>query len=897
MGPDSGADKFLQVDITFENQAFNPSQPELNIKNGEGITYQINENFEPFFYDEGAALVNKRFVSPDTTEVDNIFSTKNGIVQDFLGGFNDNVNTIEYFFFREEAINLIAIGGEFTTYTKDGTTTNCNLFIILNTDGTVYSSVNYATFIQSGVSVDAIKYHAVNDSLIIGGEFLGVGDLDNLRGLFELDLINNGLSSTMVDFDNRESVQNPSGLKTRVTAIGIIDVFGIIIIGGDISEVIGITANRLFACSSTFSLPRSTFFSKIRTAIDSGFGDEIDKIYVKQDGDLQVLVGGVFTIPGGVSATVDTKNLAVFNSEGNLVQGFKGTNRPVQDITERNSSYYIAGTFSKYGTEDVNRLIKVDVNGNLDNSFTFDYDVTAVRKIEFGEFSFLYLSFFSASLSYNFGALNLNTGEIEQRLKVLNTVRVIKYLQLGTPTPTPRTVIIGGVITEFEAFTSVLNKNEVLIDKSSMENTRNNLFDNLVEVNSRDGDLGFQYLKIGNDKIRIEKRIESNDDVYFLSRINSLTNKVVISVFRNDANLGDSIVNIPIRKDFFIKNIGRNIWSTANFFLTVYQNDFAVSEDNTIAIYKPKIADNQFSQFLNISPLINQQDFESDIAYYDQLDYSTQGPNIEIARLGRFATTKVDTLLGDTVLETKNEFNFVFDGYSEFKEVLINGNKRKYNRDGKMTIPFLSDKVREIEVINGPFTNTITNPNFENVNPEKPEEYISYLCIDFSEYLSRDTTILKFKRGGNFTIDTVTLFKGTESCLFYSVKVIFKNSFGALEPTYMNGRSIDSVDTDSSKYKRSIRDINGNIQLPLTHTNKIFNKIGSREWECNTGLVDAYMNDCYEDLFMSEEIWLEIDGVLRAVSLESSNFNKEDDLQTDMINYRFTFKEDRNLNE
>jgi hypothetical protein len=544
----------------------------------------------------------------------------------------------------------------------------------------------------------------------------------------------------------------------------------------------------------------------------------------------------------------------------------------------------------------VNGIFKVDINGNLDNSFIFDYDVTAVRALEFGVGAFLYISFVSSTLSYNFGAYNLNTRVIEERLKVLDTVRVIRYLEDGFNT-SPDDLIIGGKITEFEAFTSVLNKNQVLIDKSSMENTRNNLFDNLVEENTRNGDLGFQYLKIGNDKIRIEKRIESNEDVYFLSRINSLTNKVVISVFRNDANLGDSIVNIPIRKDFFIQNIGRNIWSTANFFLTIYQNDFVVSEDNTIAIYKPKIADNQFSQFLNISPLINQQDFESDIAYYDQLDYSTQSPNIEIARLGRFATTKVDTLLGDTVLETKNEFNFVFDGYREFKEVLLNGNKRKYNRDWKMTIPFLSDKVREIEVINGPFTNTITNPNFENVNPEKAEEYISYLCIDFAEYLSRDTTILKFKRIGGITIDTVTLFKGTESCLFYSVKVIFKNSFGALEPTYMNGRSIDSVDTDSSKYKRSIRDINGNIQLPLTHTNKIFNKTGSREWECNTGLVDAYMNDCYEDLFMSEEIWLEIDGVLRAVSLESSNFNKEDDLQTDMINYRFTFKEDRNLNE
>jgi len=897
MGPDSGADKFLLVDITFNNQAFTSQPSVLNMQNGETAGYQINENFEPLGYDNNTPLVRKTFVSPDTTEVDNIFSLNNGIAQDFLGGFNDDVNTIEYFFFREESINLIAIGGEFTTYTKNGTTTNCNLFIILNTDGTVYSSVNYATFIQSGASVDAIKYHAVNDSLIIGGEFLGVGALDDLRALFELDLINNGLSASMVDFDNRESVKNSNaGIPAKVTAIGIIDVFGIIIIGGDISEVIGITANRLFACSSTFSLPRSIFFEKIRNAIAIDFrGDFIGKIYVKQEGELQVLVGGGFRVLENVSGSSDFKNLAVFNSVGDLVQGFKGTSKTVNSIAERNSSYYISGAFDKYGTQDVKPLIRLDVNGNLDNSFIFDYDVTTLRTIEFGEFGFLYISF-SSSLSYNFGKLNLNTGVIEDRLAVSNSVKVIRYLEDGIAT-SANELIIGGDITEFEAFTRVLNQNEVLIDKASMSNTRDNLLDNLVEENTRNGDLGFQYFKIGSNRVRIEKRIESNDDVYFLSNIKSLDNKVAITVFRNDANLGDAIVNIPIRKDFFIQNIGRNIWSTANFFLTIYQNDFVVSEDNTIAIYKPKIADDQFNQFLNISPLVNQQDFESDIAYYDQLDYATNEPNIEIARLGRFATTKVDTLLGETVLATKNEFNFVFDGYSEFKEVLLNGNKRKYNRNGKMTIPFLSDKVREIEVINGPFTNTITNPNFENVNPEKPEEYISYLCIDFSEYLPRDTTILKFKRGGNFTIDTVTLFKGTESCLFYSVKVIFKNSFGALEPTYMNGRSIDSVDTDSSKYKRSIRDINGNIQLPLTHTNKIFNKTGSREWECNTGLVDAYMNNCYEDLFMSEEIWLEIDGVLRAVSLESSNFNKEDDLQTDMINYRFTFKEDRNLNE
>jgi hypothetical protein len=876
------AEKLLQIDINFEVVNVD------DILNGEGFTYQINENFKPLFYDEGDALVNKTFVSLDTRDVDNIFSLKNGVDQNFLGGFNDNVTVIEYFFFKEQSINLIAIGGEFTEYTKNGLTIFCPLFIILNTDGTVFNSIDYGNFIQSGISVNAIKYHEINDSLIIGGKFIGVGSLQNLQNLVELDLINEGVSNSMIEFAAEGSV-----VGGPVKAIDIINRVGTIICGGGFNQVIGVNARSLFALDSTFKLKTNSLYSNLINSIKSGSGS-VEAIHVKQQGELQIVVGGNIT-------TNLSENLAVFNVQGIQIQNFKsvfadGQVIPLRGIAEKNDGYYFSGTFNKYGNQEVNNLIKVDFNGNLDNSFTFDYDVSTVNAIELGEFGFLYISFQSPTLNYNFGTLNLNTGIIVEKLKVLNLVKTIKYLQLGTPSPTPRAVIIGGRINEFSIFTDDLGENEVLYDKVSLTQTRNNLFDNLVEINSRNTDLGFSYSKIGLYKIRIEKIIQ-NEDIYFLSRVNGIQGKLTISVFRNDANLGDSIINVPIRKDFFIRNIGRNIWSTANFFLTIYQNDFVVSEDNTIEIYKPKITDNQFSQFLNISPLINQEDFESDIGYYDQLDYGTNEPKIRIARLGTFASIKADTLLGETVLETKNEFNFLFDGFRELKPVLINGNKRKYNRGGKITIPFLSDKIRDIDIINGTSTNTITNPNFENVNPEKPEEYISYLCIDFSEYLTSDTTILKFKRDGNVTVDTITLFKGNESFLFYSVKVIFKNSFGALEPTYMNGRSIDSVDTDSSQYKRSIRDINGNIQLPLTHTNKTFNKTGSREWECNTGLVDAYINDCYEDLFMSEEIWLEIDGVLRAVSLESTNFNKKDDLQKDMINYRFNFKEDRNLNE
>jgi hypothetical protein len=871
--------KLLQIDLRLNPNAFNPNAPELHIPSGSNFTYQINKNFEGFGYDLNPSLVNKSFISPDATQVDNIFTLKNGIVQDLIGSFNDDVETIEPFLWREENVNLIAVGGKFTEYTKNGVTTACNLFIILNADGTVFQSVDYSDFIRDGVSVNIIKYHSINDSLIIGGDFEGV-DIYDLNNLFELDLLNEAVSGNMINFATEGSVNN------TVFAIDIIQNNGVIIFGGLFTNVIGVTANKLFVVNSDFQLQNNSFFTSLRSKINVSPTDFIGAIHVKQEGELQVLVGGQFVVNNNLGN--NNRNLVAFNNKGIVLPNFKEVQGIVFDIVEKDSSYYITGAVFKYGEIDTNGFFKIDFFGEIDTSIIFDYDIEAIIDIEFVNDS-LYLFFISNSLGYNFGKYNFNTGEIEDILQVFDRVNVIKYL------PYSNNILVGGDIREFNKVIADLGRNDVLLNNASLSITRDNLFNNLVEQNSIDTDLTFRYIKIGTDTIRIFKIVENNDDIYFITNIKQIPNKLSITIASNDAGLEGRLINIPLRKDFFIKSPVASNWSSAKFKFGLYTPNVSIGGDIT-EINKQKINDSQINQFINISPLVDSSTLESNISYYNNLNYGTTSPVINPANVGNFISFSANISLNDIVLEEKNDIGFILDAYNDFQSILIKGKRRNFKAKDKITIPFITSRVSRIDILDGVNTISLINTNFENIDPNNSNIYISYLCIDYNEYFFKDkTTITFFDNNGLF--DTITLFKATPSCLFESFKVIFKNSFGVLETTYMTGRSIDSVSTDSSSYNRDIKDINGNIQEPLRHRNKTYNKVGEREWECNTGLVDAYMNDCYEDLFMSEEVWLEYDNKLHAVSLEETNFNKEDNLQTDMINYRFRFKEDTKINE
>jgi hypothetical protein len=106
----------------------------------------------------------------------------------------------------------------------------------------------------------------------------------------------------------------------------------------------------------------------------------------------------------------------------------------------------------------------------------------------------------------------------------------------------------------------------------------------------------------------------------------------------------------------------------------------------------------------------------------------------------------------------------------------------------------------------------------------------------------------------------------------------------------MIGEEVKALRTKDESYGRSIRDINGNYNSNK-HTTKTFMKNGKTSWEFNTGNVSENTNPLYEDLMMSEEIWLNIEGKNIPVTIDDSSFQNKTYLSGGIVNYSFKFKE------
>lgn len=345
-----------------------------------------------------------------------------------------------------------------------------------------------------------------------------------------------------------------------------------------------------------------------------------------------------------------------------------------------------------------------------------------------------------------------------------------------------------------------------------------------------------------------------------------------------------SIINniqLPLRRDYIVSGTPSTNWSTNKFIV-----------DN-IEIIKNRISSSQSKQFLNITPLIDKEEYEVDIDYYNNINLvDNNTPQIFDGEIGKelFVDTRVYT--GDTLITATQDYYFVTDSYRDYTNnpILVNGNKRYYTKGKGMLIPFIAPLVIDIQ-IEGVVT-TVNN----RWDSSEDEEQICYYYLPPTFLNNKSKLILNFRDFNNI-LGTIYLYpRVKETCIYKDVDVIFKNSYGVVEELRMNGRSNDSLKSDSESFKRSNIDINGNPQPTNKHINKILNKTGYRTWKLNTGNALQFMNDAYEDLLYSEEVWLRVEGKIIPVIFNQSNFDKE--LDTDgIINYTFEFKEDKKINE
>ena len=401
-------------------------------------------------------------------------------------GFNSTVLTSAI-----QSDGKVIVGGSFTSY--NGTITN--KIVRLNSDGTIDNTFNdnnlgYHNSYTSSVNVIKVRN---NGKIIVGGAFtasLGITSrgliLLNTNGSYDSTFnvgfgFNSAVESSVVQSDGKVvsaglfTVYNSnntsriarlntngtydssfvigSGFNSTVEGLGIQSDQKIIVIG-QFTTYSGQTRNRILRLNTNGSID-STF------NVSTGFNNIPYSVTILPDNN--VIVGGLFTQYQGVSRN----RIVRLNTDGSydtsFVIGTAFNSSVFTTSVQVDGKLIVAGDFTSYSGLSYNRIIRLNTNGSLDNSFVigtgFPGGSVRASAIQSDGKILVGGSFFSYSgiNSSNIARLNSN-GSYDSTFMVNqsfnSTVETISIQSDGK-------IIVGGVFTAYqgESFNRIVRLN------------------------------------------------------------------------------------------------------------------------------------------------------------------------------------------------------------------------------------------------------------------------------------------------------------------------------------------------------------------------------------------------------------------------------------------------------
>ncbi len=244
---------------------------------------------------------------------------------------------------------IIGVAGQFSNYNG----TSANSLVLINPNGSLYSGFNGFNGVNGEIRTCVIQ---PDGKYLIGGAFDLVNSIPfnkncrlNVNGTLDKTFnLGMGVCGQGFTFVNASCVTDDG--KT--------------VIGGRFRRVNGKTA---------YNISRLNFDGTTDTTFitGTGFNDQVYVVVHQPDG--KYLVGGVFTSFNGINRN----GIARLNSNGTLDLSFNpgsgvfGTNEPsVYTIKVLPSGKILAGgDFTSYNGNVANRIVRINSNGTIDNSF------------------------------------------------------------------------------------------------------------------------------------------------------------------------------------------------------------------------------------------------------------------------------------------------------------------------------------------------------------------------------------------------------------------------------------------------------------------------------------------------------------------------------------------------
>ena len=271
-----------------------------------------------------------------------------------------------------------------------------------------------------------------------------------------------------------------------------------------------------------------------------------------------------------------------------------------------------------------------------------------------------------------------------------------------------------------------------------------------------------------------------------------------------------------------------------------------------------------------------------------------------------------DASLVDGASITSNTY-LAQEGYNHFKDganytvepiAMISGSYLQYHQGSTITIPVNVERVVSVQWRSG--TSTRETDSFtDNGNQNQKIGY-----AQFSGSTVLDNILVTYDDSFESTITIVPI----EECKFPVHKITFVNRWGAMQDLFFFKKSTESLDTRSENFNASIfearnvvlsppssgtecrEEITYNTYSTTAHAKKTFNSNATESISLNTGFVNELMNPYFEELMVSEYIWLtDSNNTIYPVSLKDSSFTYKTGLNDRLINYTMNFEKSFSL--
>ena len=252
------------------------------------------------------------------------------------------------------------------------------------------------------------------------------------------------------------------------------------------------------------------------------------------------------------------------------------------------------------------------------------------------------------------------------------------------------------------------------------------------------------------------------------------------------------------------------------------------------------------------------------------------------------------------------------EGYNKFKEgvnyttepiAMITGTYFEYHKGSTLTIPINVERVSQVEWIAFNGLNLSTNTFTDNGNQNQKIQFAQFTATDIKDVARIKIT---YDSSSFTTIYTTRI----EECKYPVNKITFVNRWGAMQDLFFFKKSVDSLENRSENFNRSIfearavqldppeepgqacqESLTFNTYSTTAHAKKTFNANATESVLLNSGFVNELMNPYFEELMVSEYIWLtDSSDNIYPFNLKESSFTKKTGLNDRLINYTMNFE-------